>query len=311
MNNTSLATIVSCAPGNILAPLTTVFISVMPFHVLVFMALLRDIRLQLSRHLIMLSLSISDGLQIVVFFIVALVSAIFDLNRSDDACFVTRKAALFTGILTIFASSCTIVLLSVERYVACIHSFYVHEIMSKNRVYSILGLIWITGAACALQSVFRQQATLSLTAFGDDRVSKLIVSLTIIISSTIITIVQVRLFLFSRSKLIQVRPSRSFGKTAELADYRKCQLKVSIVASIVAIAFLVSMLPMSVAFLYESLYEVKLPLKMTGKMFTLAILNNLADPIIYGFGVRDTRRCLLKRMKTIWNKLQVPLKWGK
>ena len=281
-----------------------IFIAVVPLHVIVSIALVRDLRLQLSRHIIMLSLSISDGLQIAAFFITALISKAFSLVEGDVACFVTKKALLFTGILTITTSSFAIVLLSVERYVACIHSFHIHEIMSQKRVLFMLSLIWITGMGCALSSAFYQHPGVYFGQVSDNPASKLIVSLAIIISSPIITIIQVRLLLFSRSKLMQVKPARAFGQTAELADCRKCQIKVTLVAGILAVTFLVCMLPLSVAFLYELRNNLLLPSDFKQPLFVLTLLNNLADPIIYGFGVRDSRRCLLRRMRNIWNTLK-------
>ena len=304
MNNSSLTIKFHCKPREFLAPMTILFIAVGPLHVMVLIALVHDLRLQLSRHIIMLSLSISDGLQIAAFFITALISKVFSLVEGDVACFVTKKAILFTGIVTITTSSFTIVLLSVERYVACIHSFHIHEILSQKRVLFMLSLIWITGIGCALSSVFHQPIEIFHSKFGDEYLPGLLVSLAIMVSFPIIMIIQMRLLLFSRSKLMQVRPARAFGQTAELADYRKCQIKVTFVAGIVAVTFVVCMLPLSVMFLYESLNNVLVPVGIKRYFLLLTFLNNLADPIIYGFGVKDSRRCLLRRMRTIWNTLK-------
>ena len=300
MTNGNKTYAMDCVPQGFIAPMTTVVLTALPFHFLMLKILLKDMRLSVPRHMIMLSLSLSDGIQLIVLFASMLTSIIFNFNVEENACFITRRVISFTGLLTICVSSCTIAMLSVERYIACIHSFRLHQIMEERRVLIGIILIWVTGAICAVPTAFDKQSFVSQTTFENDEISKTIISTVVVISSAVILTVQIRLFLFSRTKVSRVRPTQAFGCQAELADYRKKQMKIAFVAAIVAIGYLVCMLPLSAVFIHELLYHTETPLSTKEKIAALANLNTLANPIIYGLGVKDTRRLVLKSIK---NKL--------
>ena len=75
------------------------------------------------------------------------------------------------------------------------------------------------------------------------------------------------------------------------------QMNVTFVTSIVAIAYIVCMLPLGVSCVYE-LTNINKPSKSTPVIIrVLALLNNLADPYIYGIGIVDTRRAVLKNLQ--------------
>ena len=297
MTNGTKTYAIDCVPQGFIAPLITVVLTAMPFHFLMLKILLKDMRLSVPRHMIMFSLSLSDGIQLIAFFTCMLTSTIFDFKIEENACFITRRMISFTGVLTICVSSCTIAMLSVERYIACIHSFRLHQIMEERRVLIGIILIWVTGAICAVPTAFDKQSFVAQTTFENDETSMTIIASVIFISSAVILTVQIRLFLFSRTKISRVRPTQAFGCQAELADYRKKQMKIAFVAAIVAIGYLVCMLPLSAVFIHELLYHTTIPLSIREKVAAFAFLNSLADPIIYGLGVKDTRRLVLKTVK--------------
>ena len=297
MTNGTITYVIDCVPQGLIAPVTSVVLTAMPFHFLMLKILLKDMRLSVPRHMIMFSLSLSDGIQVIVIFACILNSTIFDFKVEENACFITRRIISFTGVLTLCISSCTIAMLSVERYIACIHSFRLHQIMEERRVLIGIILIWITAAICAVPTAFEKQSFVAQMMFENDEVSKTILASVIVISSAVILTVQIRLFLFSRTKVSRVRPTQAFGCQAELADYRKKQMKIAFVAAIVAIGYLVCMLPLSTVFIHELLYHTITPLSIREKVAAIAYLNTLADPIIYGLGVKDTRRLVLKTIK--------------
>ena len=116
-------------------------------------------------------------------------------------------------------------------------------------------------------------------------------------TTVVISVIQYRLLVLSRKKLRRVRHREIFGREAESADWKRRQMKVTFVAGIVAIAYIVCMLPLAVSSVYE-LTNINKPSKSTPVIIRApALLNNLADPHMYGFGIVDTRRAVLKNLQ--------------
>ena len=118
-------------------------------------------------------------------------------------------------------------------------------------------------------------------------------------TSSFVSIIQYRLLSFSRKKLVQVGPSTQFGCQAEIADLRKRQIKVAFVASIVAVAYIVCMLPLGCLSLHELVYGSLSPSNIPGILRTLAFMNNFADPYIYGLGISDTGKAICKNLRKV------------
>ena len=76
----------------------------------------------------------------------------------------------------------------------------------------------------------------------------------------------------------------AFGNRAELADSRKMQLKATFATSIVAIAYVTCMLPVTILFAFEIQHGEHLS-KSAQFIKYLALLNNLANPIVYGIAL--------------------------
>ena len=290
-----------CTPQELLVPLAMVFILDLPFQVLMLKCLIKDMRFSQPRHLFLLSLSISDGLKISMTLICLLISDLLRFSIEGYPCLVTRKIILTSYILTFYISSITTVLLSMERYVACIHSFRFYTIMGEKKVLISLAFIWISGTICTAISAALTHQRFTTNAVIVDEAPKTIIIFASLVSSIIISMVQIRLLIFTRSKQNRVMPSRRFGVKAELADYRRKQLKVTFVACIVATAYMVCMLPSSIPSLYEMFSYTLIAMALRGKLGVLTFISTLVNPIIYGFGVADTRKYLLKTIKRCFN----------
>eukprot|EP00795_Rhopilema_esculentum_P016810 gene16810-8274_t len=271
---------------------------VVPFHIFIAKILVKDLRLFLPRHKILFSLSVSDCWLIGLSAIISLLSKIFQLETGASACTVLRKTFLFNATLMVFVSSFSLVALSVERYIACVHSFRLHQWLTDFRVNCALVLIWVLGASLGVYTAYCDDNRNTELIVGEATNFQVVVTVTVFITSTIITWVQITLFRLSRAKMSQVQQGSEFGRNAEVKDLRRRQIKVAVVSAILILAYGICMLP--VAFLFF--------LHLTGKHFsvrsqTVAIvfgmMNNLMDPYIYGLGVCDTRRAIMKNIKWI------------
>ena len=109
---------------------------------------------------------------------------------------------------------------------------------------------------------------------------------------------QLKLYLVAR-RLLRVHPSGSFGSNAEANDFRKSQLKTSIVASAVVLLYVICMCPLGI-------YLLLLKFKVSNKSQSfrvaaifLAQVNTFADPFVYGLGMEDVRRAIKRELRKI------------
>lgn len=269
----------------------------LPVHLLIVKILCVDAQLVLPRHKIMLSLTVSDALQILIVSIYFVMKQpLLTAIKNDTICSITENTMLFFGILTLVASSCSIATLSIERYISCIHSFYVHQIMTTKRVVALVIAQWCVAIFLGFLAISIELGVQTKRRISESPVIQLATIGIVIPASVVISVIQIHLFRFSRSKLVRVKPDRVFGNQAEFVDYRKTQLKITLVASMVAIAYVSCMLPMAILFIAELKHGlVHSPASNVIK--ALALLNTLADPLIYGIGITDTRRLIWKDIK--------------
>ena len=297
-NNTNIYICVPQQIGN-----TTIILQclALPFHLLIIKILAKDLRLALPRHKIMFSLSLSDCALIFVTFFNSVLMRALRLTTESMACQIMRQIVLFTVTLSMVVSGMTIIVMSIERYIACVHSFQLHKIMTKETVLFVLCVSWIIGAFCGITAVATNKAMWAEVAVADTFVLKVTTIISSFSTSIVITIIQIRLLIFSRSKLVRDRPPNDFGTQAELADFRKKQIKVAFVACIVAAAYVVCMLPLAVLYFCELVDGTPRPASLKTGLLALSLANTLADPFIYGIGTVDTRKLILKDLKKIKN----------
>ena len=279
--------------------MTAVFLIVfaLPVHLLMIKILYKDCQLALPRHKIMMSLTMSDALQISIMSLTMIFRKIISISsHTQSECRYIQVIAIFLATITLIVSSLNIVSLSIERYVSCIHSLHVYDILTTRRVVSVLSLQWATGIIIGAIITYLREANQTETG---DIVFQRSTVLTVFPSATIIMVIQLRLLHFSQSKLATVRPAGAFGNQAEMADFRKKQIKVTFVASIVAFAYVACMFPLAILYAWEWHHGVSSTSSWGPILIPLAMLNTLIDPLIYGIGIGETRKMIWKNMKQV------------
>ena len=273
----------------------------LPFHVLISKILAKDLKLILPRHKILFCLSISDGLQIAVTALLTLLMRAFNLTTASITCIVFRKLVLFNSVVTIIVSSLALVALSIERYIACVYSFYLYQILTNRRIYLMLAIFWALGAVLGIYTVLSDDLSNKRTIVGETEMFQIIATIFIIVTTIIITGVQVSLFKLSWSKMSKVCPSGAYGSEAEYSELWKKQIKVAVVAGLVVLAYIVCMAPLSIVFTLElcKVFTVSPSLRTNAVAFAMA--NTLLDPYIYGIGIVDTRRAIKKHIMGVVN----------
>ena len=301
-------TLLRCSAGE--APLSIAIILLLlflPLHLLVAKILCIDAQLALPHHKIMLSVTTSDSMQLFIVAIYIIVDNVLS-SISNEAILcsmvhISNTVMLFFGVITLTASSLGIVTMSIERYISCIYSFYIHQIMTTKRVIMAVCTQWTIAVSCAVLAVaIQDKSNSTIPPVTNSPISKYLTVVTVIPSAIVIIVLQLRLFFFSRSKIVRVDVVGAFGNRAGLADSRKRQLKATFATSIVAIAYVACMLPVAILFAFEIQHGEHLS-KSAQFIKRLALLNNLADPIVYGIGIADTRKQIWKNIKAAKNYL--------
>ena len=301
MENNSSIHIQKCISSNVGSFVTVITFITLPFHILIIKVLIVDLRLALPRHNTMLCLSISDALQVFILLMCTTMPSIFGISKGSVGCNILSTILYFTLTLTLVVSSLSTIALSVERYVACIHSFHLHHIFTRERmIYGIL-FVWILGVICGAINVILILVGSFSVRISDNYFLKVVTVLFVIPTCTLISVIQCRLLVFSRKKLARVGPVTRFGREAEMADFRKKQIKVAFVASIVVVAYIICMFPMGCLSLYELIHGNVAYSSWKGILERLLVVNNFADPFIYGIGTVDARKAVLKNLRKIKN----------
>ena len=138
--------------------------------------------------------------------------------------------------------------MSVERYIACIQSFQIRRIFTHERVVYSSIIQCVVTILLAITEVLANEANKSVWMSG---VSALQIIFTIFTFAAAIPacVIQTHLFFLTKTKLKRFNPAVAFGAQLELADYRSKHIKVALVSGIVAVGFVVCLLPTTSLFL--------------------------------------------------------------
>ncbi len=278
-----------------------IFLALMvcPVYILMLKILIHDFNLGHPRYRILLSLNISDSIQIAGGAFLSILSYSF-LPRSDSVgCQVIRKLFEFLGISTVVMSSGSILLLTFERYVACVHSLRFYDIVTDDRVSRALYCIWVVAILCGLIDKERYEPNYTAMPLVFTKAICVIYTIVVFGSSIILTCVQIRLYLLSRKKM-KVLPFNNFGRAAEENDRRKAEMKVAIVASAVVGLYMICMCPLAFYIISAGFDDTNNDVSAFRVIsIMLLAVNTVADPFVYGFGMSDTRQKIMTELRKI------------
>ncbi len=277
----------------------------LPVNFLLYKILIYNFKLRRPRHKILLSLTISDCIQISFVAFIQLVLLLARAKTSDIFCQVLRKIGESIAVMTVATSSGTIVALSVERFVACLYCFHLHRIISHQRVLRALCLVWLFGVVCGLSDKERYQTNFTSNNFPLTTTFCIMYGVIVIASTVILAYTQITLYLVAR-RLIKNHPSGSFGSNAEANDLRRAQLKGSIAASGVVMLYAICMCPLAIYIFVMAFKELDNQSNVRLGCLFLVQINTFLDPFVYGLGMEDTRQLMcrdLRRVKSFFQDI--------
>ena len=278
--------------------LIILLVAVVPFHLFIMKVLSVNIRFRSARHIIFFGLALSDCLQVFLSALLTTLLNILNLKIPSNGCQIMRNMIIFEATMTFFVSSGALVILSVERYIACFHSYRLHELLPNKRVCKILAAIWICGIICGGLSIIRNEVSSSkIIVFGSRPLQFIYLVITLLVS-IVLVVIQTRLFILGRRQLTRIRPIASLRNRTHNVHFRMNQLKIASVASFVVLSYLMCMIPASAVIILDLCTQVSVHSR-NRVVVILAMANTAINPFIYGIGMLDTRQAIIRDLRML------------
>ena len=269
-----------------------------PLHFLIIRVLIVRFRLTLPRHKILLCLSMSDNLQILGVGLITFIGLHLQPSITSQSCQVLRQIVEVVSMQTHSASTGFILLLAIERYIACIHSLRFYTIVTPSRANFAIVSVLVFSILNGLLSLHPNEPNYSQVILSNNERMLWVYITTVLVSSVSLLIIQTRLYRFSRNKM-KVNPHNVFGTQREKDDLMTRQLRLAFVASVVIISYIVCMCPVACLFVYLSFNPMKDLPSIKQALVILAMLNTFVDPFVYGFGMADIRQGIKREWKNL------------
>ena len=275
----------------------TVALFALPFHILMIKILIKDVDLSMPRHQIMLSLSTIDTLQIFSATAPTVVIKALELTTESLVCSILRAVLVFGASLTIVTGSLTLVTLAIERMTICMYFLKYRRLFSRKRTQYVLYSYWVVGLIISVITTATNDKQKAETVIGDVTSLAIISTILVIPSAVIIATIQFRLIKFSRARMVRIVPTAASTNQLAVPDFRKRQLRIAFVAGIVSVAYIVCMLPLAMMYFFQIVGLIDDNPTVQSALIGLAMVNTLADPFIYGLGMVQTRKAIIKVMR--------------
>ena len=288
-----------CIPKSTGSAAIVVSLLALPLHMFLIKLLVKDVGLSLPHHQIMLTLIISDALQIFAASSFTSFTMILQLTTESFICRKWRDLIVFTSSLTIIVSSLAVVTFAIERMTICLHFLKYRSLFKRTRVTKLLFGYWLVGGIVGTITALTNNARNTETSVNEATSFQILCASFILPSSIIIISIYSRILLFSRERVVRVAPSSDVSKLKDVATLRTKQFRIAFFASIVCVAYVVCMAPASMNFFLELTGIIENSPNVKKVLISVVMLNTLADPLIYGLGMTQTRQILIRIVKNI------------
>eukprot|EP00112_Aurelia_sp_Birch-Aquarium-sp1_P007605 Seg183.5 transcript_id=Seg183.5/GoldUCD/mRNA.D3Y31 product="Melanocortin receptor 5" protein_id=Seg183.5/GoldUCD/D3Y31 len=307
-NNSSNTGDVPCFPMRHLS-LLYVYSPGVILHILIVRALISKLKLRKPMDKFLLSLSVADLIHMISFIMTIPIVNSMKPNVVSVTCRNARKALEFFFCLMIACSSGSIIALSLERYIRCIHCFRLHSIMTKKRTIVSISLIWCAGLIWGLlNEILFAGGKLSKVTLDEAGLTTAIHANSILIfaTSAVLIFVQLRLFVFihKRSRILPAGQTRATyqGRSTFLR-----QVKINVAVFAVVVAYLACMLPASLLIFLKTKLSSSEYANVRKIVLLLTLLNPVSNPFIYCIGRREILHAILSDFRAVMRKLLIEI----
>ena len=286
----------ACIPTSSGIASIVVSLLALPFHTLILKILTKDIGLTLPHHRIVFALTISDAVQIFSASCSCSLGMISQSTTDSVTCRILRDIIVFTSSLTVVVSSLALITFAVERMIICMHFLKYRKLFQRTRVTRLLRSYWLVGMILAAIATATNDARKTETSVNEATAFQIICAMIVIPSALIITVIYFRIFLFSRERIIRVVPNSIGSRLRDIATFKKKQFRIAFIAGVVCMSYVICMVPMAINFFLELIGATDNNPSLKKILVSFAMVNTLTDPIIYGFGMVQIRRILIRKV---------------
>ena len=248
------------------------YLLVVIMHIHIARVLISKLKLQKQMHKFLLSLSLADLFQMIIMMVHVI--SVNSMKSKSTTTFCHNSKKVLRLVYSMIAISCgSIIALSVERYIACLHYFRLHSILTKKRTIVSISLIWCFGLALGVVTAANEEV----------RVNYAIATL-ILITSAILIFVQARLFFLIRRR---IHPGETPRATSRNRSSFLRQVKLNSAIFAVVVAFIACTLFAALMEPLRSNMSESEFIKARRIAFLLSSLNPVLDAFIYSIGIGE------------------------
>ncbi len=232
---------------------------------------------------------------------------IVDGSESDQV-FLCRFSA--TGFLLVFASTLTLLAITLDRYLFISYPLKYPLIMTWGRTYGILLSIWICALLySSLFVVFTVPTKVRTICFAPIMIGLIGAVIYVFIPISLILYFNYKIFKVARSHVqrMQVADAAANNGTAStsFSSFRiKREIKTMKTFVIVVGVFLFCLFPFTIASFVQSFIGNHVPLSVTILLGDLAGVNSILNPIIYSMRHKEYRNCYRRLASVICSRLK-------
>uniref|UniRef100_A0A8C5FYC5 G-protein coupled receptors family 1 profile domain-containing protein n=1 Tax=Gouania willdenowi TaxID=441366 RepID=A0A8C5FYC5_GOUWI len=272
--------------------LSSISVLTVTLNLLVIIAISHFKKLHSPTNFLLLSLAVSDFCVGFIF--------IFDILLLDNCWYLSEGWCMFFSVLCIIvptASTGSIVLISIDRYIAVCDPLHYHTKVTVNRARMSVALCWFCSALYNLGLIDNTQKPDDFNSCIGQCVTYihpaalfLDLFLTVILPVSVIIILYVRVFVVAASQARAMHSHVAVVKLQGSVKVNKSELKAARVLGVVVVVFLCCLLPFYiVVFLPESS---DVSVSTFFYVTYLYYLNSCMNPMIYVFLYPWFRKCV-------------------
>ena len=243
-------------------------------------------------------LAISDCFKGLVFLLLGLAQFVYrEIQKKSSA---VISLVIYYGLsYSYLVSLLMIILLTLERYITCVHGTRKEQILTKEKVLVAITFGWITPLIYVIVMVLLEKDTKGNPCTKQKRVFTYCNSVVIILSFIVVTYIYIQLYQSSRRQLKKIRlQEESVRVQVDRARRLLQNLKIAAASSIVSLEFAVFIVPRSfLLFLLQSGHCGQSCQSALSINNTFLVLHPVVNMLVYSLSMRKLRKLLKRRLK--------------
>ncbi|XP_035679173.1 adenosine receptor A2b-like [Branchiostoma floridae] len=233
-----------------------------------------------------------------------------------------------TFFLVLVLSAVSVVLLSVDRYLAILHPLFYQTRVSGRHVAVSLGIAW---PICVLVYLSPLMGWNCIEMKADNCMGQLplaymiLINTILLIAVVMVVFTNVRIFIVLKRRISRTRPletpqdnlpaARRREQRIAVRKYQQLlnSMKKQVTVIIIAAVFVTCMLPICIGFLRNILCFAREDCELEERPYwglLIALCNSVINPVIYAFRIKKIRDAVHRRARRLANAMREKVGWS-